>query len=222
MGWRKIAVLFFCGVGIWFKKTVHRNRLPHFKRSPCRVHGHTSYRDRTLNVSFTDTSAGASISNRRWDFGDGNISDYSVATNPFHSYTSDGTYSVNLTVTNATGSNSLLRSNYITVTPPPADMTPPGGLNDLHATAVTNSSIAWNATLPADSDFNKTIILKNGVWFENWSNTTSSTDGLASAGATWYTISTRTCDLLENCNLTWQNSTAVTASTPHISARCRI
>ena len=143
-----------------------------------------------LNVSFTDTSAGASITNRRWDFGDGNISNYSVATNPFHSYTSDGTYSVNLTVTNATGSNSLLRSNYITVTPPPADMTPPGGLTDLHATAVTNSSIAWNATLPADSDFNKTVILKNGVWFENWSNTTSSTVWTGLSGATSYTIST--------------------------------
>ena len=124
-----------------------------------------------LNVMFTDSSSG-SITSRRWDFGDGNISTYSVATNPSHSYISDGLYSVNLTVSNATGSNSLLRSNYVLVSAsPPADITPPAGLTGLHATVITNSSIVWNATLPADSDFNKTIVLKNGVWFENWSST---------------------------------------------------
>ena len=120
-----------------------------------------------LNVMFTDSSSG-SITSRRWDFGDGNISTYTVATNPSHSYISDGIYSVNLTVSNATGSNSLLRSNYVLVSAsPPADITPPAGLTGLHATVITNSSIVWNATLPVDSDFNKTIVLKNGVWFEN-------------------------------------------------------
>ncbi|MCK9593626.1 MAG: M64 family metallo-endopeptidase, partial [Methanoregula sp.] len=72
-----------------------------------------------LDVSFTDSSTGASITNRRWDFGDGNISNYVVSTNPVHRYASAGTYSVNLTVTNAGGSNSLLRSNYVTVAAPP-------------------------------------------------------------------------------------------------------
>ena len=70
-----------------------------------------------LDVMFTDSSTGTSITNRRWDFGDGNISNYATATNPSHRYTSAGTYSVNLTVTNAGGSNSQLRSNYISVTP---------------------------------------------------------------------------------------------------------
>ena len=64
---------------------------------------------------FTDSSTGTSITNRRWDFGDGNISNYATATNPSHRYASAGTYSVNLTVTNAGDSNSQLRSNYITV-----------------------------------------------------------------------------------------------------------
>jgi PKD repeat protein len=68
-----------------------------------------------LTVVFTDSSSGTSITNRRWDFGDGNISSYAAATNPTHVYSSAGTYSVNLTVTNASGSNSQLRSNYITV-----------------------------------------------------------------------------------------------------------
>ena len=72
-----------------------------------------------LDVTFTDSSTGTSITNRRWDFGDGNISNYASATNPSHRYTSAGTYSVNLTVTNAGGSNSQLRSNYISVSAPP-------------------------------------------------------------------------------------------------------
>ena len=72
-----------------------------------------------LNVMFTDSSTGTSITNRRWDFGDGNISNYATATNPSHRYTSSGTYSVNLTVTNAGGSNSQLRSNYISVSAAP-------------------------------------------------------------------------------------------------------
>ena len=67
-----------------------------------------------LTVVFTDSSTGSSITNRRWDFGDGNISNYGALTNPTHRYTSAGTYSVNLTVTNASGSNSQLRSNYVT------------------------------------------------------------------------------------------------------------
>ena len=69
-----------------------------------------------LEVTFADTSAGSSITNRRWDFGDGNITDYAVSTNPYHRYTSAGTYTVNLTVTNASGSNSRIRSKYVTVT----------------------------------------------------------------------------------------------------------
>jgi len=72
-----------------------------------------------LDVTFTDISSGSSITNRRWDFGDGNILNYTVFTNPTHTYTSAGTYTVNLTVTNASGSNSRLRTNYVTVTAAP-------------------------------------------------------------------------------------------------------
>ena len=54
-----------------------------------------------LDVMFTDSSTGDSITNRRWDFGDGNTSNFVAATNPSHWYSSAGTYSVNLTVTNA-------------------------------------------------------------------------------------------------------------------------
>jgi PKD repeat protein len=69
-----------------------------------------------LGVTFTDGSAGTSIINRTWNFGDGNVSVYTSSTNPYHIYASVGTYSVNLTVVNASGSNSQLRTNYITAT----------------------------------------------------------------------------------------------------------
>ena len=72
-----------------------------------------------LDVTFADTSTGSSITNRRWDFGDGNITDYAGSTNPYHRYTSDGTFTINLTVTNASGSNSRIRTQYVTVTPVP-------------------------------------------------------------------------------------------------------
>ena len=86
-------------------------RLPH---SP-----ELRFRYAPLEVKFTDSSTGSSITNRRWDFGDGNVSNYAVSTNPVHRYTSAGTYTVNLTVTNAGGSDSLKRINYITITASP-------------------------------------------------------------------------------------------------------
>ncbi|RLG30032.1 hypothetical protein DRO03_05650 [Methanosarcinales archaeon] len=64
-----------------------------------------------LNVTFTDESTGYGITDWEWDFGDG---DNSTEQNPSHVYT-EGIYSVSLTVTNATGSDTCNRSNYITV-----------------------------------------------------------------------------------------------------------
>ncbi len=61
-------------------------------------------------VQFTDLSLGAP-STWRWRFGDGTAS---LQQNPVHTYTTPGTYSVTLTVTNGQGSDSLTRSAYIT------------------------------------------------------------------------------------------------------------
>ncbi|AKB78750.1 cell surface protein [Methanosarcina horonobensis HB-1 = JCM 15518] len=55
-----------------------------------------------LNVAFTDTSTGVPTS-WSWDFGDGTTSD---EPSPTHVYSSAGTYTVKLTVTNANGENS--------------------------------------------------------------------------------------------------------------------
>jgi 5-hydroxyisourate hydrolase-like protein (transthyretin family) len=53
-----------------------------------------------------------------WNFGDGNISDYTAATNPSHQYAAAGSYSVNLTVTGPGGSNSFTKTRYIIVSEP--------------------------------------------------------------------------------------------------------
>ncbi|MFA5415034.1 MAG: PKD domain-containing protein, partial [Methanoregula sp.] len=67
-----------------------------------------------LEVQFTDTSANAPAS-WSWDFGDGNTS---TLRHPVHTYSATGSYTVNLSVTNAFGSNSLRSTGYITVTEP--------------------------------------------------------------------------------------------------------
>ncbi len=65
-----------------------------------------------LLVSFTDTSTG-SITNRFWNFGDGNTTNFASATNPTHTYAS-GVYDVALTVSGDGGSSNLTRNALIT------------------------------------------------------------------------------------------------------------
>lgn len=64
-----------------------------------------------LTVNFTDTSSG-SITGRSWNFGDGSTS---TATNPSHTYSVPGSYTVSLTVTGSGGSNTKTNSNLINV-----------------------------------------------------------------------------------------------------------
>ena len=71
-----------------------------------------------LSVQFNDTSTGAGITSWAWDFNnDGTID--SSSQNPTFTYASAGTYSVRLTVTNAGGSDSELKTDYITVSEAP-------------------------------------------------------------------------------------------------------
>lgn len=62
-------------------------------------------------VSFFDASSGDPTS-WLWDFGDGNTS---TIQNPIHTYTTSGTYTVELTATNQFGSHTETKTNYIVV-----------------------------------------------------------------------------------------------------------
>jgi hypothetical protein len=64
-----------------------------------------------LTVALTDTSTGGP-NNWLWTFGDGSNS---TLPNPTHTYTVAGMYTVSLRVTNAIGSDTLTRTNYIAV-----------------------------------------------------------------------------------------------------------
>ena len=75
-----------------------------------------------LTVQFTDTSTG-NVTSWLWDFGDGNNS---TSQNPSHEYSSSGTYTVRLTVTNTFGSNTLevpSSVNILSINAPTPDFT---------------------------------------------------------------------------------------------------
>lgn len=73
--------------------------------------------DIPLAVQFTETinPGVGSVSSRLWDFGDGNTSGLS---NPLHTYTAAGTYTVSLTVTNDFGGSATeTKTDYIIALP---------------------------------------------------------------------------------------------------------
>jgi PKD repeat protein len=65
---------------------------------------------RPLAVTFYNSSVGATA--YLWDFGDGQTS---TSTAPNHQYAALGVFDVKLTATSPTGTNSVTRSNYVTV-----------------------------------------------------------------------------------------------------------
>jgi PKD repeat protein len=66
-------------------------------------------------VNFSSTSQGNPDA-YAWDFGDGNTSEEK---DPIHTYSKGGTYDVMLVVTNSTGSNTMLKESFITVSAAP-------------------------------------------------------------------------------------------------------
>ena len=87
-----------------------------------------------LTVQFTDQSTGSSLS-YLWDFNNDGTAD-STQKNPAYTYNTEGTFTVKLTVTNSAGTNSLTKTNYITVNngAPVANFTatPTSGSNPLN------------------------------------------------------------------------------------------
>jgi PKD repeat protein len=108
-----------------------------------------------LTVQFTDASTpgSAPITARSWSFGDGANS---AATNPSHVYSSAGTYTVALTVSGTSGSNTNTKTNYITVSstavPPTAQFsgTPTSGPAPLQV-QFTDQSTAGSSPITSRS-----------------------------------------------------------------------
>jgi PKD repeat protein len=70
-----------------------------------------------LTVNFTDQSTETPTA-WEWDFNNDGVVDSTIR-NPSHIYGAAGTYTVKLTATNTAGSDSEVKTNYITVTAPP-------------------------------------------------------------------------------------------------------
>jgi len=100
-----------------------------------------------LSVTFTDQSTGSPTS-WNWTFGDGTTS---TTQSPTHIYSNSGTYNVVLIVSNASGTDTLTRNGYITVTgggPTAAfSATPTSGNAPLNVTFTdqsTGTPTSWN------------------------------------------------------------------------------
>lgn len=94
-----------------------------------------------LTARFTDASTGSPTS-WLWDFGDGDSTNSTVQ-NPVHVYSTAGTYNVNLTVSNAFGSDYEYKASYVHVltAAPVADFTgTPTALLLGNSTTFTDSS----------------------------------------------------------------------------------
>ena len=93
-----------------------------------------------LSVQFTDISIGYPTT-WAWDFGDGYTSNEQ---NPLHVYENTGTYSVTLSVTGLSGSSSITKNNYVTVTTGP---TPTGTVTTTPTAppvSTINLNTGWN------------------------------------------------------------------------------
>ncbi len=67
-----------------------------------------------LTIQFTDISDSTGTTSYQWDINNDGVTDY-TAKNPVHTYQAAGTYSVKLTVNNASGSDSETKTNYISL-----------------------------------------------------------------------------------------------------------
>jgi PKD repeat protein len=67
-----------------------------------------------LTVKFADQSVSAGSTSYKWDINNDGVTEYTTQ-NPECIYQTAGTYTVKLTVTNASGSDSEIKTNYITV-----------------------------------------------------------------------------------------------------------
>lgn len=141
--------------------------------------------DVPLNVAFTDLSTGT-ISSWSWTFGDGGTSS---SANPNHTYTTPGTFTVELTVTGPAGNDVETKVGYVTVTLSPPDA--PTGISAT-ATSTTAIDVSWNDASSNEDGFDIERSLDGTNFSAHASvgaNVTSFTDsGLSQSTTYWYRV----------------------------------
>jgi serine protease len=100
-----------------------------------------------LGASFTDSSTDSdgSISSRAWTFGDGGTS---TATNPTHTYSAAGSYSVQLTVTDNGGATNT-KTQSVTVSSSGGGTVLQNGIAATGLTATAGNSLSYTMVVPA-------------------------------------------------------------------------
>ena len=157
-----------------------------------------------LSVQFTDTSTGTGIAAWAWDFNNDMIID-STSRNPIYTYTSLGTYSVNLTVTGTYGKDSEVKTSFINIT---AKVASNIGIYQNGAWYLdSNGNGAWDAGTdpaynfgapgwtPLTGDWNgdgttNVGVYRNGTWYLDYNGNGAwdpGTDKIYNFGATTWT-----------------------------------
>lgn len=101
-------------------------------------------------VYFQDYTANGPVS-WLWEFGDGSTSN---ARNPVHTYLKNGNYMVKLTTTNAFGTNTVTKPNYIKVNKPVSPYAQDKSLcnsGSIQLSAVSNGDVHWFESQTSDS-----------------------------------------------------------------------
>ena len=101
-----------------------------------------------VNINFQNLSTGTGALTYLWNFGDGGTS---TAANPTHNYTTSGTYTVQLIVTNSVGcTDTIIRTNAVSIGNVHADFNSPASICVNNAFTFTNAStpapvsVSWN------------------------------------------------------------------------------
>ncbi|MEM7373086.1 MAG: PKD domain-containing protein [Bacteroidota bacterium] len=158
------------------------------------------------NIQFSDLSTSANTKVAwLWDFGDGTTSSLP---NPLHAYTSDGTYTVSLRVTDVNGCvDSLTKANYIRLSHPVAEFTFD------QAIVCPNEPIGVSFSDASTGD----TTLQNWLWdFGDGTTSTSTNPNHSYINPGNYSISLEVIDVL-GCRDTILKPTAIqvrTAPTP--------
>lgn len=164
-----------------------------------------------FSVQFKDLSTN-SPTDWLWSFGDGTTS---TVPNPSHVYSSAGTFTVSLRVTNAAGAATATKNGFVTVTAASAASTPVASFN-----ASPSSGPAPLSVFFADTSTNTPT-----AWVWQFGDGTSSNlqnPSHSYTGAGTYTVTLTASNSAGTSALTTQTITATTAVTPTTGLRAAI
>jgi len=162
----------------------------------------------TLTSTSTDENVGDAIAGYSWNFGDGSTAS---TASPTHAFTSAGTYSVSLTVSDLAGlTNAVTRQ--ITVTAPPSGPGP-------HANFTANC-ISLDCTFTDTSTFDAGSVLASRAWDFGDAATATTSPAAHTYAATTLTPFTAKLTVTDASGKVSTSTRSVVVSPPATSLNC--